>query len=544
MQNINTFIKENIKQVSIKNIFVAPEIPEKKLNNAVKAMGLIYDIGSIIAIYDNTLFGSSDEGLAFTGEKFVYKRDFVDPVDLVFSEIKTVEYATKQGSDKEYIEILFKDGKVVKIENLFQCKYDKLAELLNKAITEFDSFEAENQMIPLSEMAEELKVAYVKIIINMAFDNDGVVDKQEFSEILLLMSRLELSNASRFELRNYIASTENHQSLELLLEQIDKHGIVSLKKEIKVSLVKDLINTHMSINEQSYKEFEFLTVNQALFGVSDEEIELIVMTIELDYKMLQENFDDDALTKSMKELTAKAGAVGLPLAAVYLSGSVIGMSAAGMTSGLATLGLGGALGFSSMATGIGVAVLIGVGAYKGIKHFTGANELDKIKRRELMLNEVIKQTQSTISLLIGDLNYITIKFNDAVTNHGLQDTKVKKLMQMMTALTGAADVLSKKSDAMQNSCIKLRCPVTLDHAKLKSLTAEPVKQQFYNIVMSDYETVTVKRQEDDKTIEVEVIKIKKDISTKDLDKLAGIFDVIGYYKAADVIKGKLSGIFS
>jgi hypothetical protein len=69
------------------------------------------------------------------------------------------------------------------------------------------------------------------------------------------------------------------------------------------------------------------------------------MAIQQDFKMLREDFSDDALKRSMKELTAKAGAVGVPLAAVYLSGSVIGMSAAGITSGLATLGLGGVLGF-------------------------------------------------------------------------------------------------------------------------------------------------------------------------------------------------------
>ena len=125
-----------------------------------------------------------------------------------------------------------------------------------------------------------------------------------------------------------------------------------------------------------------------------------------------------------KELGAKAGAVGVPLAAVYLSGSVIGMSAAGLTSGLATLGLGGFLGFSSMATGIGVAVLLGVGAYKGIKHLTGANEIDKTKRRELMLNEVIKQTQSTVSYLMEDINFITIKLNDVIVNHGVLYEKV------------------------------------------------------------------------------------------------------------------------
>lgn len=550
MNNINTYIKENVGAIS-KNVFVAPEIPEKKLNNAAKSMGLVDNINSIIAIYDITLFGSAKDGLAFTGEKLVFKPMFEDPIELKFSELESVKYVediseNDKGKEKreEYIIVCKKNGEEVKIDSLPECKYKKLADLLEKAVTDFDSFEEENQIVTLAEMSEKLKVSYVKVIVNMALSDDDEVDKNEFSEILLLMTRLDLSTESRFELRRYIASEDKQIPLEELIDQIDSSCVPSHNKAVKISLVKDLISTYMSVNNGSYEEFKFLEDNQALFGVSDAEIELAVMAIQNDFNMLRNDFTDDALKKGMKELTAKAGAVGVPIAAVYLSGSVVGMSAAGMTSGLATLGLGGALGFSSMATGIGVVVLLGVGAYKGINHFTGANELDKTKRRELMLNEVIKQTQSTLSLLIDDLNYITIKLNDAVTSHSLQDVKVKKLMQMMTALTGAADVLSKKSGTMQNSCIKLRCPTTLDQAKLQSLTVEPVKKQFYDIVMSYYERVTVKRQEGNETIEVEVINIKNDIPTKELDKLAAIFDGIGYFKAAEVIKGKLSGLFS
>jgi len=74
----------------------------------------------------------------------------------------------------------------------------------------------------------------------------------------------------------------------------------------------------------------------------------------------------------------------VPLGAVYLSGSVVGISAAGMTSGLATLGFGGALGLSSMATDIGAAVILGVVAYRGVKKFTQSATEEGDKRRELM----------------------------------------------------------------------------------------------------------------------------------------------------------------
>ena len=550
MQNINMYIKENIGSVS-SNVFTAPNIPEKKLNNAAKSMGLVDVINSIVAIFDNTAFGSAKDGFAITGEKIAIKDMFEDPYYIKFSDLKAVEYIKdveqkSNGKEKitESIKFVKADNSSVNLTSLLSCNYELLANILNDAIKNTDSFEEEDQLITLSEMSERLKIAYLKIVINMAFSDDGVVDDQEFAEILLLMTRLELTTESRFEVRGYISNTDTHLSVAQLLNVIDEEASPSHIKSIRISLVKDLISTYMSVNNGKYENFDFLNNNKKLFAVSDEEIDLAVDAIKLDFNMLKTDFTDDALTKSMKELSAKAGAVGVPLAAVYLSGSVIGMSAAGLTSGLATLGLGGALGFSSMATGIGIAVLIGVGAYKGIKHLTGANELDQFKRRELMLNEVIKQTQSTISLLIGDLNFITNKLNEALKNHSLQDAKIQKLMKMMTALSGAADVLNEKSNRTQNNCIKMRCPNELDHGKLKSLTKEPTKQQIYTVVMSFYIEKDVSKVVDGNEKISKVYSLKNDIPTSQLDKLAKIFENIGYFNAVDVIKGKVSGLFS
>lgn len=393
-------------------------------------------------------------------------------------------------------------------------------------------------------MSEDLKVAYLKVIVNMAYSDDGEVDKDEFAQILLLMTRLELSSESRFALREYITTTGELESLESLIQTIDKTCIPSHNKSVKISLVKDLFSVFMSVNDGQHDNFAFFKDNNSLFNISDDEVELIIDALKLDFKMLSDDFSDDALTRGMKELGAKAGAVGVPLAAVYLSGSVVGMSAAGLTSGLATLGLGGVLGFSSMATGIGVAVLLGVGAYKGIKHLTGANELDKTKRRELMLNEVIKQTQATVSHLMEDINFITIKLNETILSHGAQDEKVKLLLQKVKLLTSAGNVLTQKGDATQSKCFKLKCPSELNHEKLQSLTREATKQQIYTVIMSFYEEKTVERKQDGETVTVRVLTLKQDISTLDMEKLAKVFEAIGYFKAADVIKGKLSGMFS
>lgn len=548
MQNINVFIKENIGQVAQEGLHIAPDIPEKKLNNAAKSMNLQDTIGSVIALLDTTVFGSGKDGLAFTGEKMVYKPVFESPIVINFSDLEKSEYirnvtTNDKGKEKviEYTLITRKDGSSFKVENISECNIEQLSEFLNTISDQFDTFEEEDQLVTLSEMPEELKVAYLKVIVNMAYSDDDELDKNKFAQILLLMTRLELSSESRFTLREY-STTGELENLESLMQTIDETCIPSHNKLVKISLVKDLFSVFMSVNNGQYDNFAFFKDNHSLFDVSDDEVKLIIDALKLDFKMLNDDFSDDALTRGMKELGAKAGAVGVPLAAVYLSGSVMGMSAAGLTSGLATLGLGGVLGFSSMATGIGVAVLLGVGAYKGIKHLTGANELDKTKRRELMLNEVIKQTQATISYLMEDINFITIKLSEAILSHSVQDAKVKQLLQKVKLLTSTGNVLTQKSNSTQAKCFKLKCPTELNHEKLQSLTREATKQQIYTVIMSFYEEKTIERENDDET--VNVLVLKQDISTIDMEKLAKIFEAIGYFKATDVIKGKLSGIFS
>lgn len=547
MGNINVYLRENIGAISTKNMTVAPNIPEKKINNSVKSFGYSGSAGNVIGLYDNTLFGSGKDGLLFTGEQVIYRASFSDPISIPYVDIMSVKYVeTVSGEKKDKITlsvlIVRKDGSRVVIENMLNCDYKKLAEVLQTTFEDFDDYKEEQQFVPIDEMSEVLKVAYIKVIINMAYDNDGVVDDKEFAEILLLITRLNLSPESRFNLRSYMATSTDATSLEQLISQIEAECTDGQIKSVHVSLTKDLINTYLSSGGASIGEFVFLNNNRHLIKVTDDEIALTQMAIQNDHNMLKEEISDDQIVGAMKELSAKAAAVGTPLAAVYLSGSVIGMSAAGLTSGLASLGMGGMLGLSSMATGIGVAVLIGVGTYAGVRKLTGANELNRSKRRELMLNEVIKQTQTTISLLIQDINYITGKLNEHIIAFGTQDAQIKKLMSLMSMMTSAGAVLTNKSDTAQSSATKLRCAQYLDEKKLKSLTREPTKAELYGFIFDHYEERVFIEEKDGVRKEIIKLAIKKNQPTKDLESLAKAFEAIGYFKVSDVLKGAASDV--
>lgn len=69
---------------------------------------------------------------------------------------------------------------------------------------------------------------------------------------------------------------------------------------------------------------------------------------------------DDILKTVGKEAAATGAGVGVPMGAVALAGEA-GVSAVGLTTGLA------ALGFGSMFCGVGVVALIGIITYNGVK---------------------------------------------------------------------------------------------------------------------------------------------------------------------------------
>jgi len=535
MPNINLFIKENINNIG-NGVFISPEIPEKKLNNVIKAFKCEDFYESILAIQDGTVFGSSKEGFVFTGEKMIHH----EHGEFLYSDINSIEHIVNittddKGKEKkdEWIIIIKNDNQEYKLKSLYDINKKEFVSFLNSIITEFDNYEEENQLKTISEMPNELKIAYLKIIINMTFIDDEDIDEKELAELFLLMTRIELDKDARFNVRAYITelNNENLLSIENLLEIIKEKSESSHYQALMISLVKDLINVYFSTKITTDRDFGFLEKNKNLFELSEAEIDLAYETVKNDYKLLNEDIDDDAIKKSAKELAAKATAAGAPLAAVYISGSVVGMSAAGITSGLATLGMG-----MGMTGGLAVIGIIGVLSYKGVKHLTGASELDKYKTRDLMLHEVIKQTQKTISLIIDDVNYIVQKLNDTILNHSDQTEKIKKLTHMMAQFQGALKSVDNKTNAYQNTANRLQSPKALDTERLNSLTSEPTKKPLYDFIIENYEERTVKTEGKSTNI----IGLKENISTDTLDKMAKIFKALGYFEVNNILKSKAS----
>lgn len=212
-------------------------------------------------------------------------------------------------------------------------------------------------------MSEEVKILYVKTLAAQSLVG-GQADPKKIADIYLFMSQIDLQPDGRVQVRQFLEAGETGPSkvLELASKTVVKAR--SSRDEIAFSLVKDMVRVSRVGGGPSQSERESIVEIAVEFGYdADKAISLAEKAIEQDEAFVEGEVTIGELEKRSKQLAAQAASLGVPIAAVYVSGSVVGLSAAGITSGLAWLGLGGLLGLSSMLTGIGVVILIGAATH-------------------------------------------------------------------------------------------------------------------------------------------------------------------------------------
>ncbi|ENO1788101.1 hypothetical protein ACA870_002726 [Vibrio vulnificus] len=519
---------------NLASVHIAPNIAENVLNDAIDNFSVDgqdkIKKSSIIGILDTTLLKNAKDGVLFTAKGIYYKKHFSNSIFIEFNSIKDITF-----TDDNSVLLHLKNGSRTALSLIAECNVEQLAKILSICSTEFTEYQEEKTLVALNDMSEEVRIAYTKIIINMAYYDDNEVDAKEMAEILRLMTRLEFSPNSRLTIRAYLASSDNLEQTRSLVESISLLCTPTEFKATMTSLCKDLMYlysvTTKTDEDKKYvvtSNFPFFKDHEQLFKVSSGALELLRDAINLDFKLLSEDTTNEQVEAELKKLAAKAAAVGTPIAAIYLSGSVIGLSAAGMTSGLATLGMGGILGLSSMATGIGVVVLIGLGTYAGIKKITGADEQSSNKRRELMLIAVNRQTQITISQLMEDIAYITEKLNQTILGHEETKSLAGKLLSTLQRLTSAGQVLNKSAEESEKAVLRTRIPNTIDREKVVSLTSDYTESAIREFILSCYHVTNQENEEG---------HLRRDLSVRDLESLAAAIEQIGYYNLANIVAG-------
>ena len=278
---------------------------------------------------------------------------------------------------------------------------------------------------------------------------DGRLDPREVQYLYVFMSRVGLGSDSREEVRRSLDGVEvGAEDLVRLVEEVVSE-VPDNEDEVAVSLIKDMTQVSRADGAVLPPEEESIrAVAEARFGERAERvIELAAKTVEYEEALIKGDVSASELEKSVKDIAAVATAASVPITALFFSGSVVGLSAAGITSGLAALGLGGVLGLSAMVTGIGAVVVLGVAVYAGAKWLLGGKDRELKKQRERMIQEVVKRHQGAIEDLTEDVTGIGLKLAEYVSRSDRNEAELARLNGDLRMFNAAlAELQQEKGD--------------------------------------------------------------------------------------------------
>ena len=294
-------------------------------------------------------------------------------------------------------------------------------------------------------LPEEAMKCYLSVLVWLVHTDDKRIDEGEMCEIQLLMTQRRCSVDVRQAVRGHLenpSSLDARKQIDHMLEHVPAAG-TDTQLALKCALLKDAIRMCRATSEGPAREQRGVRELAAMLDLDDEKVRFIETLASRTRRILDGELSDSQIAAAAKDLAARATSVGVPVAAVYLSGSVTGLSAAGIASGLAALGLGGVLGLSAMVSGIGVAIIVGGTAYKGVRWVLGGSERDRTSLRELMLQEVLRIHQGAIINLGEDMSHFGKRIAALASETERNRDAIDRLSWEVTLLSRSAGALTK-----------------------------------------------------------------------------------------------------
>lgn len=276
----------------------------------------------------------------------------------------------------------------------------------------------------ITKIPQEQLVAFYGLPFGAAA-SDGSVDKEELLVIFENLDLEPLNEKNKKKVYNFIVNPPDYDEC---LKTIAKGS-----EELKYAVVVGVAETIFVDDVIEPEEEEFLDKVCYQLDVTKSQKEAILNFVKEGRRIQREGLDNNAAEKAMKSAASGLTAVGVPIVAVYFSGTVIGLSAAGVTSGLAALGLG-----LGMVPGIGIAVLVGTGIFLGVRALLGDSKATKEKKvkeiRERKLQLVIKNLQEAVNQIIDRIKELEVQAQTAEANQEAINTLKNRLTALQRAL--------------------------------------------------------------------------------------------------------------
>jgi hypothetical protein len=306
----------------------------------------------------------------------------------------------------------------------------------------------------VSALSVGAKLLYCRVLVSLALV-DGLLDPREIANLYLFASTIGLDGEARSELRSEItgaqsnagapdATVELSRELHDLLEEDQREPVFTV-------LVRDLVRISRADRHAADVERERIALVAGLVfpESADEAVQATERLVTTEEDFASGKITASQLETTIKDIAAKAAAFGVPIAAVSLFGSVSGLGAAGITSGLAALGFGGLLGLSAMVTGIGTVVILGVAVHQGARYVLGTNEREREHRREHLIQHVIKNHQQAMAELTDDIAGLAHRMEAYLTKTTRNEQRLAALRAELAAFQLALVNLQTSEEAFE-----------------------------------------------------------------------------------------------
>lgn len=370
-----------------------------------------FDTDQIIALYDEGIISSKRKQICFTNAGVYYLDRFSKDVQkIIFNEIGKV-YKTQNESK---IQLEIGDG-LVEVDwgdNLHTGKLLSFFEHIrsfkkNELIDEYDT------ILSIQDLPQPERVAYIKIIVNMTFKDDQLIDSKELSEIQLLMAQNKIDSSHRRMIMEYI--NDPNQDFNELWETVSSRYSGESERILKLSLVKDMIRVDRITNDtKSYIYNNYITDFAKEYDISPEEKDLIQEAIREEIKLISGEIQEKEYISKMEAISKTADNIGFPMQAIWISGSVTGLSALGMLGIFITTGI------------------LGVAAYVGYKKLIQDNIGESAAKRDFLLRKILEMNQVALKNISEDIQEISTKLIELTDDVNLNKVRIKQIQKQFS----------------------------------------------------------------------------------------------------------------
>jgi hypothetical protein len=216
----------------------------------------------------------------------------------------------------------------------------------------------EQKKHPLEEYSENEQTAYLSILSAVCYVDKEFGDKEK-RQLDVLLAQLKISDVGKAKIYSSVFNLQHEDKLASL-EAIQNLG----NTELKYTLISDLCLFSLVDSKFADEEYQYILGIGEGLDITQEQVDAIKALQENLFKIKDIPSNSQKFKQVIKDSASNLAGVGVPIGAIAASG-FFGLSAAGMTSGLAALGA--LVGGGMLAGAVIVVPAIALGSAYGVK---------------------------------------------------------------------------------------------------------------------------------------------------------------------------------